>query len=41
MGGVSTSYNCSIDTKPTDEQLFFLGKEIVYTKFFLTEKERY
>lgn len=34
MGGVTTTYNATIDTEPTQDQLNFLGKEIVYIKFF-------
>lgn len=36
MGGVATSYDCTIDTLPTPEQLAFLRKPIVYIKFFKT-----
>ncbi len=33
--GVTTSYNCTIDTPPTDEQLKFIGEsKIDYIKFF-------
>lgn len=41
MGGVATSYNCTIDIQPTQQQLDFLGKEIQYVKFFAHETLRY
>lgn len=40
LGGVTTTYNATIDTEPTESQLNFLGKPIEYIKFFSEEKER-
>lgn len=34
MGGVTTTYNTNIDTKPTERQIKFLNRPIVYIKFF-------
>lgn len=34
MGGVVTNYDNTIDTPPTTKQLEFLGREIIYTKFY-------
>jgi hypothetical protein len=40
-GGVATTYDSTIDTEPTQAQIFFLNKPIEYIKFFYTEKDRY
>jgi hypothetical protein len=32
MGGVTTTYDATINTKPTQQQIDFLGREIEYVK---------
>lgn len=34
MGGVCTQYDCNIDTLPTDQQIKFLNRPIMYIKFY-------
>ena len=38
MGGVVTQYDCTIDTKPTQDQLNFLEREITHIKFYNDKK---